>query len=344
MNVPASNDLDYLTARLHARRSRMAEMERLDALCRIRALADLGHALRPETIPQNTADFQRRAVQELLGEFSFCLRHLAGVETRLVRWLQARFQLENIKVLLRGLVNRTPLAGLQHHLVSLPRELAFEAENLFKAETLDEFTRRLPAGTPRERLQALLKSRPDEPRLFLLEAALDAGYFTELLARADRLRGEEKGFIAPLLRQEADAFLLMLVVRGKFHHGFSTEELRPLHVPQSGFTRGQFRNLLAAPDLSAVARLALGRGLDELPATADAVALETLAWKRFQSLANRAFRRSHFGFGAVVGYLELRRVELANLITVSEGVRLGAAPDAIRARLIPRAHLEPAYV
>jgi vacuolar-type H+-ATPase subunit C/Vma6 len=344
MNAANSSDLDCLTARLHARRSRMAEAVRLDEFCRIRKLAELGPALRSGTTPESTADFQRRGVEELIGEFSFCLQHLSGAEAGLVRWLQTRFQLEDFKLLLRGLVGRTPLNIMRPHLVSLPRELAFDADVLFKAETPAEFARRLPAGPPRERLQGLLKSRPDESRPFLLEAALDAGYFSELVVRTRRLRGGEKEFVAPVMRQEADTFLLQLAVRGKFHHGLAPEELLPLHFPQTGISRKGFRDMLAAPDISAAAGFALGRALDEVPAGAGAVTLEAMALRRFQRLANRAFRRSHLGLGAVIGYLELRRVELANLITISEGVRLGAPPEAIRARLIPRAKLEPAYV
>ena len=74
------------------------------------------------------------------------------------------------------------------------------------------------------------------------------------------------------------------------------------------------------------------------------VALEALAWKRFQRLANGAFRRDHMGLGAVVGYAGLRRVETANLITLSEGIRTGMTAEAIRARLVPRKELEAAYV
>jgi len=46
------------------------------------------------------------------------------------------------------------------------------------------------------------------------------------------------------------------------------------------------------------------------------------------------------GLGAVVAYAAIRRIELANLITLSEGIRTRVTPDALRQRLIPRA--EPA--
>ena len=92
--------------------------------------------------------------------------------------------------------------------------------------------------------------------------------------------------------------------------------------------------MLAAPDISTAAKLGLGHCFDEWPvgtatnetstATNPAI-LESLAWRRFLRLANGAFRGSHMGLGAVVGYLEIRRVEVANLITLSEGIRTGVA-------------------
>ena len=57
-----------------------------------------------------------------------------------------------------------------------------------------------------------------------------------------------------------------------------------------------------------------------------------------------AFTVMGLGLNFVVGYAGLRRVEVANLITLSEGIRTGVAADAIRPRLMPRTDLESAHV
>ena len=67
--------------------------------------------------------------------------------------------------------------------------------------------------------------------------------------------------------------------------------------------------------------------------------LEVLAWHRYLRLARAAMRRSQLALGVVAGYAAIRRVELANLITLSEGIRAGVEPDVIRRRLIPRPDL-----
>lgn len=346
-----TNDLDYLATRLHARRSRMAEGARLDPLCRSRSVSELCQTLYPGKDLAG-ADFQRRLVQDLVQELSDCLKHLDEEGNNLVGWMLVRFQMENIKVLLRGFLNRKPIEELQRHLVSLPHSLKLDAPTLAQVESIEHFIELLPPGPPRERLKAAFNPYRDNLRPFFLEAALDSGYLHELLARARRISDADTEVIKSLVFQETNIFQLMLGVRGKFHYDLSADSLLPLSVGGAGKSDEWFRALLAAPDILTAAKCAVGHALDELPperatdgvATANPAALEALAWKRYARLANSAFRRSHMGLGAIAGYAGLRRVEVANLISLCEGIRIGGEVEKLRARLTPRTDLEDADV
>jgi vacuolar-type H+-ATPase subunit C/Vma6 len=329
----------------------MAEGERLDAWCRLRTLPELARARHPE-FPAGE-NFQRRLVQDLIWELAGSRSHLAGAGLELVTWLLARFQVENMKTLLRGMLNQIPLEKLQPQLAVLPVDQALNESALAAAGTIENFAARLPVGRPREALKEMAGRQPDESRQFLWEAALDRGYYQELLARTARLPEEELETIQPLVFQEVNFFQLMLVVRGKFFYGLTAETLWLLRVPGGGGPGGWFKTLLAAPSILALMPACIGVVLDELPtshdagetpATVDSATVEALGWNRFLRLANRAFRRSHMGLGAVAGYAAIRRMEVANLVTLSEGVRLGLDANKIRARMIPRTDLEVAHV
>ena len=352
MTRASSNDLDYLATRLHARRSRMAERERLDELSRARSLPDLGRAIFPGAEFSAPPEFQRRLVQDLAAEMSWCLKHLDADEQDFVVWLLTRFQIENAKVLLRGFLNHLPVEDLQSRLVQLPFGLTLNAAALLAAKSLEEFVALLPAGGPRNRLHAVAAGQR-ELLPFLLEAALDAGYFQELLTRNSRLRGGETEIIKPMISQEANLFQFMLVARGRFHFGMAAETLLPLRVSGGGDVVEWFSAVLSAPDILAAAKCVVGIVIDALPATGrsvgepaaiDVSAIESLAWQRYFRLANSAFRRSHMGVGAVAGYFGVRRMEIANLITLSECIRLGIDERETRARMIPRNSLEVAHV
>jgi vacuolar-type H+-ATPase subunit C/Vma6 len=353
MKQPSVNDLDYLGALLHGRRSRLAVAERLDGLCRLRDLAELGRSLYPDTEFRSAAELQRRLVQDLARELSSCLRYLEGSGADLLAWILARFQVENVKVLLRGVLNRIPFEDSCRFIVPLPNELALDLEALAKANSLDDFIARLPAGMERRWLWNAPAVYREQSRTFFLEAVLDCGYFQELLARTASLPYEEREAVKPLMLQEADTFHLMLALRGKSHYGLTPELLLPLHVRGSAISTERFAAMTTDPDPLAAATRAVGRVLDTLPSapakasgtgTPDLAVFEALAWKRFLRLAERAFRRGPMGLGVVFGYAGMRRVEVLNLITVSEAIRTGLPAEAMMARLIPRQEPEPAYV
>jgi vacuolar-type H+-ATPase subunit C/Vma6 len=348
-----ARDFDFLAARLHGHRSRMAEGVKLDALCRIHNVADLARTVFAEAEPLKAIDFQRALVQELLHEISRFRAHLAGAGVGLFEWIPVRFQVENLKVLIRACITKTPFQNLNAHLISLPGSLALKAETLATAGSTADFATLLRRGPIRKSLEEAIAVLEENPAPFFLEAAFDRGYFRELLSRTDRLPKEDTRLIRPLVCQEVDVFHTMLVMRGIFHYALAPELLLPFHVAGTGIPFSRFTAMLRDPDPGAAAQRLIGRVIDELPSergsgeagTSISVAsIEDLAWKRFLRLAEQAFRVSHMGLAAIVGYVGIRRVEVANLITVSEGLRHELHPDTIRARLIPRAGQEAAHV
>jgi len=270
---------------------------------------------------------------------------MSGPGAGLLDWTLVRFQVENLKLLLRGCLTGALTEELYGHLVPLPRDFALDVEGLATAASPEDFARLVPRGLPRENLEKALEIYRDNLRPFFLEASLDRGYFQGLVDGTERLSREDREIVGPMVYQEVDIFHLMLVARGRFYYNLRPEMLRPLHVAGTRITRPLFAAMLNDPDLHASAGRVGQRVLDAAPfeegpkdaSTAiEAPALEALAWKRFFRLANLAFRKSHIGLGTIMGYVGLRRVEVANLITISEGIRTGVAAEIIRTRLIPR--------
>lgn len=346
-----SNDLDYLATRLHVRRSRMAEGVRLQELCRLASMADLSRAVFATGDFAGVAEFQRALVRNLVRELSDTLQNLEEEGADLVVWLIERFQVENIKLLLRGYLNRVPWEKLQPHLAALPHNRALPAPALLAAKSLEEFAALLPPGSPAVRLQSFLRNQPEMSSPFLLEAALDCGYFHELLARTNRLPSGEAEVVKPLSNHETNQFKFLLVVRGKFLFGLPAEPLSRLPLPDRSADARWLSAVLSCPDVVSAARLAPDMVVDALPPGFDVqepssliCALENLAWRRYLRLANSAFRRSHMDIGAVVGYFGIRRIEVMNLIAVSEGVRARLDGPACWARLLRPADMEVAHV
>jgi len=327
-------DLDFLAANIHGRRSRMAEGDRLDALARLRTVPDLVRALLPDAAGIVTsADLQRRLVRDVAAELAALASYLGGPAGELLGWVRTRFELENLKVLARGFAGGLAPDVVRLHLIALPGMPAPDPKPFVQAPDFQAFVALVPEGPLRDGAARSADLYHNHPGSFALEAGLDRGYLAELRERARRVPDRE--YVRGVVRQEVQTFQMMLGARGRFTWGLKAEDLAPF-----GLVRGPFERMLAARDVAEVARMAVGQAIDALPAGGEeditAVALEALAWDRYWRLANWTFRRSHMGLGAVVAYTALRRVELANLIRVSEGIRLGMGTDAIRRLLIPR--------
>ena len=344
MRLEAGTDLDFLSALVHGRRSRLAEGSRLDELCRLRTVAELVQAIAPEMHGSAVAGLQRRLVSNLAKELANVADYLGDDRgARVVEWLGARLQAENLKVLARGVATGKPLAELQEFIVPLATPFAIDLEGLAGSDSVETFIGRVPSAPLRNGLQAAAPVYDRSRKSFFLEAGLDKGYLVELLERVGRVRQGEG--LKQLADQETDMFHLALAARGRLLYGLEAEELALFHVEGAKVSPGVFGAMVAAATAGELASLAATRVIDPLPALKAAegregaltpAALEVLALERFHRLANRIFRRTPVGLDVVAAYVALKRIELANLITLSEGIRAAAAPEAIRRRLIPR--------
>ncbi|HSA03173.1 MAG TPA: V-type ATPase subunit, partial [Candidatus Paceibacterota bacterium] len=302
------NNPDFLAALLHGRRSHMAERERLEALCRIRTIRQFESEISPGSQTDSIRKIQQRLAQDLAREITRIAARLVPTDADLIRWLAVRFQVENLKVLLRSLLTGIRPAAMLPHLLPLPRELAWNVETVETTQSMEDLAHLLPQGPMRKSWVEAVAVYEGENRPFFFEAALDRAYFRELLARTEALTGDDRDLARPLVLQEIDTYHLMLVARGVFIHRLEAKILLPLHVTGTGISHERFTAMLTDPDLRAAAGRALGRALDTLPAApteasepampVDPAGLEALAWNRFLRLANRAFRRSHMGFAA----------------------------------------------
>jgi vacuolar-type H+-ATPase subunit C/Vma6 len=356
MVVVLPADPDYLVARLHGRRARLAEGERLDALCGLHTIGDLAGAVAPGAAYPTIGDFQRGLILQLVQELADFATQLGGKTAAWMAWQRVRYQVENLKVLARALAAKGSWDLARQCLVALPPDLSLNVESLAAADSVEAFVAAAPGGVLREGLEASIEDYQAEPRAIVLESALDRAYFGELLKRSKVLPREARPYAKSIVNQEVDAFHLMLVARGRFNYRLPGEQLARLHIRGTGISQQRFGRMLEAGSLWEIAREAEGRALAPLPkewslasegegsgsrADLDPATLETLTANRYYQLASRAFRRSHMGLGAVIAFTSLRRIELANLITISEGIRNGMEPAAIRIRLIPNVGGDP---
>ena len=322
-------DLDHLAARLHGRRGRLYDGARLRALCSLGSPADLAKIIFPGEGLATAAGLERRLLDAYLSEAREISACFDGARRALLEWQAARFQLENLKTIVRALSSGAEGTGEQ--LISLSAGTGYGRE-LAGIKSREELLAALPEGIFRASLARAFDDYPEKGAVFFIEAALERDYLAELSARVAGLNARDREAAGALCAQETAAFNLALAARGKFFYGFVNKDLLRLLAPCPDRELRKLKAMLAVADLGAAAAIALG---PEPSDGAAAQGLEAMSRRRYRRLAVKALRGDHLGFGTVAAYLALRRLETADLVTVAEGLRLGTGAAELERRLLP---------
>ncbi|HPD14820.1 MAG TPA: V-type ATPase subunit [Planctomycetota bacterium] len=333
--MPLSGDFDYIQAKVHGLRSRVYELDRLDALCDLRTVAQLWHRLYPEADAQGHHELQRRLLADHVAELASVQPHLPEPLGPLYAWMMRRFQVENLKVILRAWKAHEPPERVLPFLAPLRGGLALEAAPLLRAADLASFVLGIPEPQLRAAALEAAPQHAEAGETFFVEAALDAAYYTRLLSLAAELPALHRRTCEPLVRLEAAIYNTLAIFRLKLNYHLAQEKARAF-LAQGALHLVQVERLFDYPDfrdmLAHVPReLVRPEDAARLFAIAD---LERAVWERLLRVANRQFYRSVGDLGLVVAFYTVKRVELANLIRVIEGVRYGLAPTLIREGLI----------
>ena len=343
-----AGNLTFVLAKMHGMRSRMYEHERLDQLLGVRNLAELMSTVAPGEEFRSHRDFERWLVARHVAELRELSSHLKSPARDATDAFLRRYQVENLKVILRGWAQHSSAEEIQPYLAQLPQEMSLPVRELLGAAGLNGFLERIPARILERRARPALARFSDAKSTFFVEAALDRAWLAELLQAAGRLKGPARAATLHLVGLEADQYQAMLVVRSRVNYDIPAEELREflLTGPWTKITLSTLMEL-AAGRLAAemIAKLKTWRGLtgvrwpDAGPgrSTEELLgAVETEFARRLCEEANSVYYRAS-NAGGLFGFFYLKRAELANVIRLTEALRYDIPRPDEAAKMIGRA-------
>ena len=262
---------------------------------------------------------EQRSITLLLADYLVLVRPLARVDRELLIYWAYRFELSNLKTILRGTLNRQPAAAIRTQLVDMGPFRQLPIETLLRADTIGELLRALEqtalADVAREG-RAIFEERHD---LFALDAAVDRRYYAGL---GERVQGRERR-LQLLVGHIIDRVNLLWLLRYRFAYGLSPAETYYLLVPHGlHLTRPLLLRLCALEDFAdvlAALPAPLATRLAGARRTID-VALRLEAWEA--EIAATILHRTAFNLARALGYLMLRERDLRRVRAVVKGKEL----------------------
>jgi V/A-type H+-transporting ATPase subunit C len=277
---------------------------------------------------------ERALISTLLSELSLLLRPMYGEARGLVLYWARKFELYNLKALVRGKLSGLDEQAIKDNLYDLPASLALPHASLLRSESLLELLRHLEQSPYRAIASQARHVYEERHESFILEATIDQGYCAGLAKRVRELHGTDLAQTQRIVASLLDQINLLWLLRYRFAYGLSASEAYYQLIPSSGqLHRGMLLklvNLSSFEKVIAALPQPLARLLDGATST---IAVEHRMDTHTARLLTLLLRHSPSAVARALAYLILREQDLRRLFAVAQAKLLGLDGDVLDAAI-----------
>ncbi len=326
----------YLVTRVHGLRTHLITQHDIQILAKARRLKDISDSLMktdyaPEigqlpTEEQDAATLEGIFLRKLVQRFFFVRRTAQGKMQDLLGRYCARFEVENIKRVIRAKHGRTTD---EPDLIPLQREYSLvNFPALVKAKDIDEVASLL-RDTPYHSLREKLQQYTESGTSLILEAALDRIFFSRVWEMARKVTG-----IKDLFGTEMDLRNLLITFSLK-NSGASPRLIEEAVIPMSyKLPNAILRSLIQgrledAPNTVPAAYSKLASKAVSMLKSSSSGRLEWLFSEELYADASVALVARPLQAGYILAYLLLCEREASNLVSIVTGKRLNLNEEEI---------------
>jgi V/A-type H+-transporting ATPase subunit C len=329
----------YLRTRLAIMRAALLSPSQRDALAALPfdelAAASGFDRVEGRTPGARLAAFERAQLQAWLDEISILLRPLEGPARRLLTQWASRYELLNIKALVRGKIGQLPGEEIESSLYMLPGFLSLNINELLNTDSVPDLLRHL-LKTRYQRIAAQALRRYEEnPDPFLIDATLDQQFYSELIHRAGQLDSTDRTEVLDLIGRIVDRHNLVWSLRYRFNYGLQSSEVLYLSIDGGRvLDPRRLRRIVEAESLEeACERMpeSLLPG-DTIPSPR---IIDSLLRRDIAHYAGRVMRVSPSVLTSALAYLVLRHDDITSVYAIVHARLYGLEDSVLQAALDP---------
>lgn len=276
--------------------------------------------------------------KSFINDYEKIYRYLTGNIRHFFKFLFAKFEIEDIKMLLRTILVEHDEDYLRENLLYLGVYTDIPVSRLTGITTYQDLLDVFRNTSYYATLKRFEERYKQDNNLFPVEMTLDFNYFTELAKLAEKLSRDDYIIIKDLLGTQVDLINIHWIYRIKKFYNLSYEELLNYTLP--------YHYRLTADELKRMAQLEDADDIFDFLSDTEYNSLFSTIVKDKSILFEKYFlsyllKRSYhvkikgsFNIGVIAAYLFIKEYEIRDIITIVEGVRYSLKSDVIRKYLI----------
>lgn len=331
----------YLNARVSLFRQRLWQEADFDRLIGVPAddvpavLAERGLAALAVGFGGVTSlSLEARIIDALLRETRILVRPLRDEERRFILYWTERFEISNVKTLIRAKMAGERPAAVADRLIDMGPFARLDLDTLSHVEDVGELLRRLESTPYGSLVRNARRAFEQEDDPFILDATLDRSYFEALVRAAKPVRDAAGAGFFRLMRGLIDRVNLVWLLRYRFNYGLPPAQVYYLLVASPfGMMPDTLRHLVTCADLASVLAALPPRLAKRLNDCTDIMQVFTRLERDLVADARALLRTGGHALTRAFAYLIVREYDLRSVRTVLRGRHLGLALAAIQQAL-----------
>lgn len=269
------------------------------------------------------------------------LMRAAGEARKFLQYWTLRFELTNLKAIIRAKMSDAPIATVRHELIDLGFLASLPIEDLLRTENVDELLRRLETTRYADMVRFARQAFEAQPQLFNLDAALDRRFYHGLAEQARQQEASLGSSFRSLMELMIDRINLVWLLRYRFIYDLPPSQVYYLLVPSHYRLSSEVLKQLSVLNRLEDVLAALPQPYRDWLREADSVyKVFTILEGKSAQAAQAVLRSRAPAFARAFAYLTLRERDLRRVRAALKGWSIGLDTQTIK-QAMGLADIEP---
>jgi V/A-type H+-transporting ATPase subunit C len=251
------------------------------------------------------------------------------ISTFLQAYYFLRFEVLNLKRILRGKFSGLPVSQIEGYLLPMKPYQVSDYQLLVEAESFEKAVELL-RGTPYESVEESLEFCERYDALWPMEQALNQFYAKAVQETLQTLPRKDRALVRNILKFEVNVEnLLNAIKHRRMRAGEEALPLEELFPVTFDVKLDQIKSLIEAEDLKEAIQ-ELGQPYDEILSPiyqGDVALIRSQARRHIYAIVRRARALNDFGFNAIMAYLVFSELEKDDLVGIAWGLTQGVTAE-----------------